>query len=177
MFDYKNCTIESLWKHIASYLESKNYGVTLVGGGVATIYSKGKYASGDLDFVLDSLFTHKEFKKAMADLGFENKTRVYSRSDCPFTIDVSTPPIEIGEDGTPEIATQFFAGQTIKILSPTECIKDRLNKAFQWKDDQAYQAALAVAKECNFNISKLEKFCIENKMQEIFDEFIKDIKK
>lgn len=53
----KTCTEEELWKYIAVHLKSKGIDTILVGGAVVSIYSKGLYRSGDLDFVLGSLFT------------------------------------------------------------------------------------------------------------------------
>ena len=50
----KTCTEEELWKYIAVHLKSKGIDTILVGGAVVSIYSKGLYRSGDLDFVLGS---------------------------------------------------------------------------------------------------------------------------
>lgn len=171
MFDYKNCSMEEFWKHVASHLESHGIEVTLVGGGVATIYSHGKYMSGDLDFVFGWGNNHKEIKKALAEIGFTADTRIFSRPDCPFTMDFSSPPVDIGDKNDPEIQEDSFKGETIRILTPTECIKDRLHKAFHWKDELALQAALEVANTQEFSMEKVEKFCNDNKIISKFEEF------
>ncbi len=53
----KTCTEEQLWKYVATYLKTKGIDTILVGGAVVSIYSEGIYKSGDLDFVLSSMFT------------------------------------------------------------------------------------------------------------------------
>ena len=92
MIDYTNCTLEEFWKDIATHLGNKGIEVTLVGGGVATIYSKGKYMSGDLDFVFGWGNNHKEIREALAEIGFTITARVFAKKGCPFTLDFSSPP-------------------------------------------------------------------------------------
>lgn len=171
MFNYENCTLEDFWKHVASHLSAHGIETTLVGGGVATIYSHGKYMSGDLDFVFGWQNNHKEIKKALAEIGFHTDARVFMRPGCPFTMDFSSPPVDIGNDNDPELKEDIFDGKTISILTPTECIKDRLHKAFYWKDELALQAAIEVAKTQPFSMTKVENFCQKNNILPKFEEF------
>lgn len=98
MFDFKNSSLEEFWKFVAVHLESKGIGLTLVGGAVATIYSKGAYESGDLDFVFDSMFQDRsKFQMALAEIGIKKiNQRLYKHPDSPFLLESKTPPIEIG---------------------------------------------------------------------------------
>ena len=59
----------------------------------------------------------------------------------------------------------------IKILSPTDCIKDRLYKADEWDDDEAFDAAILVAKQVGFIEKKLKDFCRINKKMKVFEKF------
>jgi len=70
MINYKTCSEEELWKFVATHLESKGLSVVLVGGAVVSIYSEGAYRSGDLDFIVTSLFKGK-LPKYMKEIGFE----------------------------------------------------------------------------------------------------------
>jgi hypothetical protein len=63
--DFKKCSEEELWKYVASHLKRNGIDTILVGGAVVSIYSKGAYRSGDLDFVLASLFA--DYSKAFTD--------------------------------------------------------------------------------------------------------------
>ena len=55
--DLKKCSEEDLWKYVAVHLKKKGIDTILVGGAVVSIYSHGVYKSGDLDFVLGSMFS------------------------------------------------------------------------------------------------------------------------
>ena len=86
MINFKTCTEEELWKYVASHLESKGLEVVLVGGAVVSIYSKGIYKSGDLDFIVTSLFKEK-LPQYMKEIGFEKGTkgslgRLYRHPEC-----------------------------------------------------------------------------------------------
>ncbi|MBF0205516.1 MAG: hypothetical protein HQK53_01370 [Oligoflexia bacterium] len=54
--DLKTCTEEELWKLVAVHLKKKGIDTILVGGAVVSIYTKGLYRSGDLDFIHASMF-------------------------------------------------------------------------------------------------------------------------
>jgi len=79
--DFKNCSEEELWKFVAAELKKKGIDTILVGGAVVSIYSEGAYRSGDLDFVLGSMFT-KKLPEAMDDIGFQKEGRHYIHPDC-----------------------------------------------------------------------------------------------
>lgn len=154
--------LETAWKEIASYLKTQNIEAILVGGGVASIYSQGKYVSGDLDFVIGWANDHKEIKTALLAVGFTKNGTIYRHPTTSISLDFSSPPVDIGEGNDPEIDTLNYNGQVIKILSPTECIKDRLNKYVGFRDQTALLAALAVAKEAPYSLAKVEEFCKRN---------------
>ncbi len=76
------CNEEQLWKYVATHLKVKGIDTILVGGAVVSIYSEGAYKSGDLDFVLVSMFT-KGLPEAMKEIGFEKMGgRHYVHPDC-----------------------------------------------------------------------------------------------
>lgn len=169
--DFTNCSLEEMWKKVASYLKSQNIESVLVGGGVATIYSQGQYMSGDLDFVMGWGNNHKQIQKALEEIGFFRTGTIYRHPQTTYSLDFSSPPVDIGHGNDPEINEEVFEGQRIQILNPTECIKDRLNKYVHFNDQSAMQAALAVADKTPFDLQKVQKFCKENNFAEAFEEF------
>lgn len=179
MFDYKNSSLEEFWKFVASHLESRGIGATLVGGAVATIYSKGGYESGDLDLVFDSMFQDRsKFEEVLKEIGIEKiDQRNFKHPEGVFSLEAKQPPIEIGhfidlKKGSLDIDLVDVNDQKIKIISPTDCIKDRLYKADEWNDDDAFEAALLVAKEVGFDEKKLRHFCKTNGKEEILEKFL-----
>ncbi|HXH76015.1 MAG TPA: hypothetical protein VNJ08_13680 [Bacteriovoracaceae bacterium] len=131
MIDFKICTEKELWQYVASHLESKGLNVVLVGGAVVSIYSEGAYRSGDLDFIITSLFKEK-VPHYMSEIGFERGIkgdlgRLYRHPDCKhLVVEFPSGPISIGEDYQIKPDEHEYNGQRIKILSPTDCIVDRL---------------------------------------------------
>jgi len=178
MFDFNNCTLEEFWVFVASHLEAEGIGVTLVGGAVATVYSKGQYESGDIDMVFDNMFEDRgKFENALNKIGIvKQDQRNFRHSDCIYTIEAKSPPISIGHI-IEKINPEKVDGEStkIKLLSPTDCIKDRLYKADEWADDEAFDAAIAVAREVGFNDKKLKNFCQENDKLKIYDKFKREI--
>lgn len=75
-FNFKTCTIEDLWKLVATELAKNDVDVVLVGGAVVSIYTEGAYVSGVLDFVLNE-YTRDTLNRVLKDLGFVQKNRHY----------------------------------------------------------------------------------------------------
>ena len=80
--DLKTCTEEELWKYVATELAKNDVDVILVGGAVVSIYTKGAYRSGDLDFVLNDLSRKKLDKVLIKNLGFKKDGRFYKHPEC-----------------------------------------------------------------------------------------------
>ncbi|AUN97767.1 hypothetical protein C0V70_06500 [Bacteriovorax stolpii] len=55
--------------------------------------------------------------------------------------------------------------------------RDRRNKYFLYKDQDAFDAAISVGKEREFVVAKVEKFCDENKFPEVFKKFMEELKR
>ena len=121
----KTCREKELWEYVAVHLKKKGIDTVLVGGAVVSIYSKGAYQSGDLDFVKTSMFVTK-LDEAMSELDFEKHGRHFIHPEYKqlFIEFPGGPPLGIGEDNTIVPDEVEMNGTIIKILSPTDCIKD-----------------------------------------------------
>src|SRR5690606_5577939 len=123
---FSNCTEYELWQFVATHLKKKGFDTVLVGGAVVSIYSEGAYRSGDLDFVLNT-FIKNGLDEAMGEIGFKKQgSRHFIHSDCKhlFVEFPGGPPLGIGEDNTIIPIEVESEGVKIKILSPTDCVKD-----------------------------------------------------
>ena len=143
-FDFRRCTVEQLWRHVAAHLEGRGIGVTLVGGSAASIHSRGAYQSGDLDFVTEDLFAREQVDPAMEELGFLPQGRHFVHPECPHLfVDFVPGPLGIGEDTRIQPMEVREGAVTIKVLSPTDCVRDRLGGFIHHGTrDQLEQAAL-----------------------------------
>lgn len=170
--NFKDCTEEELWKYVAVHLQSKGIDTVLVGGAVVSIYSEGAYQSGDLDFILTNYFV-KNLKETMAEIGFiKQKTRHYIHPECAHLfIEFPSGPIEIGDDTNIIPDVLEVEGQKIKLLTPTDCVKDRLATYIYFKNRVGLEQALLVAKKHPINLSRVEEWCVRENSPEVFEEF------
>ena len=169
--DFKNCTEEELWKYVASHLKQKGIDTVLVGGAVVSIYTSGLYESGDLDFILTDMFV-KKLPEYMKDIGFARKGRHFVHPECSHLfIEFPKGPLEIGDDLSivPEEVT--VDGVKIKILSPTDCVKDRLATYIYFKDRVGIDQAVLVAKNHPVNLESIKAWCEKEKFPQVFEEF------
>ena len=171
---------EDLWKFVGWHLANKGIHSVLVGGAVVAIYSKGAYRSGDLDLVEPLLSKETEIKSTMESIGFNKVNRHYVHPKCQHLyIEFVSAPVSIGDDYRITPDEKEFKGKILKILSPTDCIKDRLASFIHFKARECLDQALLVAKSQNFHLQKVEEWCLNESSsgKEAFDEFIKLYKK
>ncbi len=105
---HKAITARDLAGLIASHLAAKGIDVTLVGGTRVSIYSDNFYQSDDLDFV-DRYFEHP---------------------DSPFVVEFPPGPLSVGDDPVRNWSTLSTPLGTFTLITPEDCIKDRLAAYF-----------------------------------------------
>lgn len=145
--DFKTCTEEELWRYVAWHLEGAGIRSILVGGAVVAIYTEGLYRSGDLDMIPDD-FQKSEIPSVMESIGFvPGKSRHYRHPDCSHLfIEFPPGPVELGDEYPVTPDEIPFEGRTIRLLSPTDCVKDRLAAYIHWKRRACYDQALLVCR-------------------------------
>jgi hypothetical protein len=178
LIDYKTCTEDELWRHVAVQLKRRGIDTILVGGAVVSIYSDGIYKSGDLDFVLGSMFT-KGLPEAMKNLGFIKKSRHYVHPECShlYIEFPGTVPLGIGEDYSIIPEEVKVNGTIIKIFSPTDCVKDRLATYLYFNDRDGMDQAVLIANKHPVNLKSIENWCQGESHIECYAEFISLLKK
>ena len=175
--DFENCTPEELWKYVGEHLSKNGLDAVLVGGAVVSVYTDGIYQSGDLDFIIQNLAKEK-LPTLMKEVGFEKHGRHYIHPECGHLfVEFPPGPLEIGEETNIRSESIESNGAIIKILSPTDCIKDRLANYIYFKSQEGMDQALLVAKLQPFNKSLVEKWCIEENHGHVFGEFLTLFKK
>ncbi len=176
--NFETCTEEELWKFVAIHLKKHNVDTILVGGAVVSIYSEGAYESGDLDFVLTDMFI-KNLPSLMNKIGFIKKGgRHYEHPECKHLfVEFPSSFLEIGEDNQVIPDEVTVEGTIIKILSPTDCVRDRLAGYMYFKSRDNFDQAVLVAKKHPVNLDKIKKWCAGEKHIGVFEEFVEALKK
>ena len=154
----RNTTREQLAAVVVERLERHGIGAVLVGGSVVSIYTSNKYASDDLDFICSA--AHDRIVEAMAQLGFHRAqggtSKDFEHPETSFTVEFPTGPLALGETVpvSPEGAIEVD-GITVKLLSPTQCVMDRLLWFFYCNDRQCLDQAVWVAQSHPISMDKL----------------------
>ncbi len=139
-------TREELAAIIVRKLKEHGISAVLVGGALVSIYSSEKYVSKDLDFITSA--DHRDISKAMRELGFEAKGKDFVHPKSAFSVEFPAGPLALGNDipVEPE-GKKVIAGVTVKMLSPTQSVMDRLAWFYHFNDRQCLDQAVLIAQE------------------------------
>ncbi len=136
--------------------------VVLVGGSCVCIYTNERFASFDLDFIDLTYARKKAIAAALATIGFKPKgsTRYFAHKDSSWVLEFSTAPLAVGHEQIKrsQVAKLVTAVGTIKLLSPTDCAKDRLLNYYEYQDEQCLEQAKDVARSHPVNWSSLKRW-------------------
>jgi hypothetical protein len=130
---------------VQSHLRKCGIEVVLSGGASVSIYSRGKYISKDLDLVNVYSKDRKAIRGSMRELGFEETGRYFRHPESPFLIEFPPGPLTVGMEPVKAIREVKFATGLLRVISPTDCIKDRLAAFYHWGDNQCLAQAEMVA--------------------------------
>ena len=160
--NWKTCDENELWRYVAWHLEGEGISSVLVGGAVVSIYSGGSYRSGDLDMITDDL-GRSLLPVALAKIGFiPGKSRYYKHPECGhLCLEFPKGPVELGEQYQVIPAEISVGTRIIKLLSPTDCVKDRLAAYIHWKSNDAFNQAVLVCRKQGerIDMSDLSAWC------------------
>jgi hypothetical protein len=96
-------------------------------------------------------------KKALHELGFIKKNKYFCHEKCPWFIEFVSPPIAIGNEPVSKFNYVKTALGTIKMLYPTDSVKDRLAGFYHWDDKQSLEQAIEICLEQKVNFKELER--------------------
>lgn len=153
----ESSSIEEVAATVSHALTAAGITAVLSGGAVVQIYSHGLYVSRDLDFV--SSASHREIEATLGSLGFMRQGgRHYTHPACPYTVEFPPWPLAIGRELIREWTERRVGLQTIQILTPTQCVMDRLAAFYHWRDRQALDQAVAVAAAHDIDLKGVQRW-------------------
>jgi len=145
MNEIRQMSLAELAAHVCSHLESRGIRVVLSGGGCVAIYAADHYVSMDLDFIDRLPTTRRRLKQALAEIGFTEKKRYFAHPDTDYFLEFPSGPLAVGNEPVAEIDELHLETGILRLLSPTDCVKDRLAAFYHWNDRQCLQQAVWVA--------------------------------
>jgi hypothetical protein len=142
--------------------------VTLTGGTCVTVWSNGKYVSGDLDFIEEGPVPRRKIRRILATLGFHENGNNFLNPSCKFFVEFPAGPLMVRDQRVEDFAERKTPTGMLRLLTPTDCVKDRLAAYFHWNDRQSLEQALLVARAQDVNLKDIRRSSLS---EESLDKF------
>lgn len=149
---------------ISSTCRGNGVEVVLSGGACVSIYTRNRYESYDLDFVLAAEADRKKAGPALEAMGFRRDGRHYRHPASPYIVEFLAPPLSVGEEPVQCVAEIRRAGRTLRLLSPTDCVKDRLAAFYHWNDQPSLEQAVMVCRDVAVDLREVRRWSIKEGM-------------
>jgi hypothetical protein len=161
--------------YIQDTLQAEGIAVVLSGGSAVSFYSRNKYVSKDLDLINANFARRSKIKSVMEKIGFQEKGRYFVNPKTQFFVEFPDGPLSVGEEPVKEISAFELPTGILRVISPTDCVKDRLCAFYFWNDQQGLAQAVLVAKSQKVDLREIERWSeMENKEQK-FEVFKKKL--
>jgi hypothetical protein len=103
----------------------------------------------------------------MLEVEFYEEGKYFRHPDSQFFVEFPPGPLAIGQEPVREIIERKFSTGTLKVISPTDCVKDRLAAYYHWADQQSLQQAVLVAKQHKVDINEIRRWSlVEGKLED-----------
>ncbi len=145
MIPITRMSLTELVAHIQTHLEVAGIRTALSGGSCVTIWSQNAYRSDDIDLIPDGIGQRKKITVVMKTLGFSEDRRYFTHPETKLFVEFPAGPLAVGEERPRQITEITTLTGIARLLSPTDCVKDRLTWWFHCGDRQCLEQALAVA--------------------------------
>lgn len=172
MKSISDMSIGELAAFLCNHLTSNGINCVLTGGACISIYSENKYQSEDLDFIDQSFVPRKKIRLIMEQIGFTEKNRYFIHPETRWFVEFPTGPLAVGNEPIRDIIEIEYSTGTLKIISPTESVKDRLAAYFFWDDLQSLDQAKLVVETNEINFIEIKRWSIEQGCPDKYDNFI-----
>ncbi len=177
----RDTTLADVCFFVGKALDAYGIRAVLTGGSAATVYVPEAYSSLDADFVLEHDVPLTAIAKALHSIGFtrDGKSRIFVHADTSYTVDFPRGPLAVGGDYVHETAILTKGDMALHILTPTDCVRDRLAHFYHWDDYTALKASVAVAaaNRVDLKMDILRSWSIREENIEKFNEFERRLNK
>jgi hypothetical protein len=152
---------------VQTHLREKGIEVILSGGAAVALYSKNKYVSKDLDLINIYGVNRRKIRDTMTAIGFYEEGRYFRHPESQFFVEFPPGPLTIGEEPVRQIVEKKLSTGILKVISPTDCVKDRLAAYYHWGDQQSLLQAILVAQRNKIDVNEIRRWSLaEGKLEE-----------
>jgi len=131
---------------VSEALEAAGVSAVLGGGGAVSQYSDNEYMTTDLDFI--TVERNRVIAPIVAQLGFTLEGKDFQHPKSRYFLEFPPGPISFGDryiDSSETTSIETAFGK-LRIITPTQCVLDRLAWFIHGRDRQARDQAIMVAR-------------------------------
>jgi hypothetical protein len=137
---------------VCETLSTAGISAVLTGGTCVSVWTRNEFASLDLDFVALGLHSNNEIACALEGIGFNRSggnPRYFEHPDTDLSLEFPSGPLMVGDEHISDESIDTYSTEhgVLRLLSPTDCVKDRLAGYYYFQDEQNLRQAIAVARE------------------------------
>jgi hypothetical protein len=99
-----------------------------------------------------------KIKSVMEKIGFREKGRYYLSPETEFFVEFPDGPLSVGEEPVKEINEFELSTGTLRVISPTDCVKDRLCAFYFWNDQQGLAQAVLITKSQKVDLKEVKRW-------------------
>lgn len=163
-------TEAELAAYVACHLEHHGIRVVLSGGTCVTIYARNRYVSGDLDLVPETSVKPQKVEAALSEIGFRRQDRVFGHPESAILVDIRVPPLAVGNEPVKQITEMPLSTGVLRLLSPTDCVKDRLAAYYYHNDLQCLEQACLVVECSDVDLAEVKRWSVHEGEQAKFSQ-------
>ena len=154
----KEMTQAEVAAYVQNQMRKSGVEVILSGGAAVGVYTNGKYVSMDIDLVNARFAQMKILEKIMTEIGFTPVGRHFEHPETHHIIEFPPGPLLLGSARPGEIQELQFDTGVLRVISPADCVKDRLAHYYHWGDRQCLAQAILVFKNNSIDLSEIEEW-------------------
>ncbi len=143
---------------VCTQLRRRDISAVLSGGACVAIYTDNRYRVLDLDFVESAPSRRKRIAGALLEIGFVERDRYFRHPDTDYIVEFPAGPLAVGSEPVTRIEEMEFSTGRLALLSPTDCVKDRLAAFYHWDDLQCLEQALLVAERRKVDLREIRRW-------------------
>jgi hypothetical protein len=161
-------SLGELGAFVQSHLKEKGIDVVLSGGAAVGIYSAGEYISRDLDLINCYHTKRHTIREAMKEIGFTEEARYFTHPETDYLVEFPPGPLTVGEESVKQIHEIKYSTGILRVISPTDCVKDRLAAFYHWGDMQSLTQAIMVAQRNDIDMGEIDRWSAVEGKQDKF---------
>ena len=162
---------------VSSAFQTARIEVVLSGGSCVSIYSSEQYVSMDLDFVNAMFAKSDRIKTVMEGLGFHEENRYFRHPDTTFLVEFPPGPLGVGEEPVKQIDEMKTSTGVLRLISPTDCVKDRLAWYYHDGDTECLKQAILVTKHNAIDLKEIQRWSAVEGKADMFKQIRAKLKK